>query len=283
MSKNLSAVASTQFDDMVKHAFQTSGKLRNYVTIRNNIVGDTYKFRAMGKGLATQRTAPSSDTIPMDITHSLITCTLTNWDADEYSDIFDQKEVNFDEVNELAMTISSALGRRLDQLIIDACINAGSYAGTVGTDVGGVGTGMNMAKIRKAKRYLDDQGVPMDGRVMLISAAGLEGLLGETPVTSTDYNSVKALVNGELDTFVGFKFETIETRSEGGLPITVGLVRDGFAFHRDALGLAIGMDISTKIDWIAQKKSWLSAGQMKSGAIARDVLGIVKVQSTEVA
>ena len=280
MSKNLSAVASTQFDDMVKHAFQVAGKLRNYVTIRNNVVGDTYKFRSMGKGLATQRTAPSSDTIPMDIAHSLITCTLTNWDADEYTDIFDAKEVNFDEVNELAFTISSALGRRLDQIIIDSAINAGSYAGTVGTDIGGVGTGMNMAKLRKAKRYLDDQGVPMDGRVMLISAAGLESLLGETPVTSSDYNSVKALVNGEIDSFVGFKFETIETRTEGGLPIA-GAVRDGFAFHKDAIGLAIGMDISTKIDWIAQKKSWLSAGQMKAGGVARDVLGIVKVQSTE--
>lgn len=283
MSKNLSAVASTQFDDMVKQAFQTAGRLRNYVTIRNNIVGDTYKFRSMGKGLATQRTAPSSDTIPMDIAHSLITCTLTNWDADEYTDIFDQKEVNFDEVNELAYVISSALGRRMDQLAIDACINAGGYAGTVTTDIGGVGTGMNMAKVRKAKRYLDDQGVPMNGRVMLISASGLESLLGETPVTSSDYNSVKALVNGEIDTFVGFKFETIETRTEGGLPISGGLVRDGFAFHKDALGLAIGMDISTKIDWIPTKKSWLSAGQMKAGAVARDIYGIVKVQSTETA
>lgn len=280
MSKNLSAVASTQFDDMVKQAFQTAGKLRNYVTIRNNIVGDTYKFRSMGKGLATQRTAPSSDTIPMDIAHSLITCTLTNWDADEYTDIFDQKEVNFDEVNELATVISSALGRRLDQLIIDACIGAGSYAGTVGVEIGGASTGMNMAKIRKAKRYMDENGVPMDGRIMTISAAGLESLLGETPVISSDYNSVKALVNGELDSFVGFKFETIETRAEGGLPIAT-TTRDGFAFHKDALGLAIGMDISTKIDWIAQKKSWLSAGQMKAGAVARDVLGIVKVQSTE--
>lgn len=280
MSKNLSAVASTQFDDMVKHAFQVAGKLRNYVTIRNNVVGDTYKFRAMGKGLATQRTAPSSDTIPMDIAHSLITCTLGNWDADEYTDIFDTKEVNFDEVNELAFTISSALGRRLDQLIIDACINAGSYAGTVGVDIGGTSTGMNMAKLRKAKRYMDDQGVPMDGRVMLISAAGLESLLGETPVTSADYNSVKALVNGEINSFVGFKFETIETRTEGGLPIA-STTRDGFAFHKDALGLAIGMDISTKIDWIPQKKSWLSAGQMKAGAVARDPLGICKIQSTE--
>jgi len=282
MSKNLSAVASTQFDDMVKQAFQTAGRLRNYVTLRNNVVGDTYKFRAMGKGLATQRTAPSSDTIPMDIAHSLITCSLTNWDADEYTDIFDTKEVNFDEVNELATTISSALGRRLDQLIIDACINAGAYAGTFGTDIGGVGTGMNLSKLRKAKRYLDEGAVTAGGRIMMISAAGLESLLGETPVTSSDYNTVKALTNGEINTFMGFEFELIETRTEGGLPLA-GAVRDGFAFQRDALGLAIGMDISTKIDWIAQKKSWLSAGQMKAGAIARDTAGIVKIVSTEVA
>jgi hypothetical protein len=280
VSVNLHSVAMTQFDDMVKQAFQTSGLLRNTVTIRNGVVGDTYKFRAMGKGLASQRTAPSSDVVPMDVAHSLITCTLTNWDADEYTDIFDKAEVNFDEVNELATVISSALGRRLDQLVIDALDAATGIAGTVTDDEGGSNTGMNLAKLRKAKMYLDDQGVPTMGRNMLISASGLYSLLGETPVTSADYNSVKALVNGEMNTFMGFKFTTIETRSEGGLTKNTN-TRDGFAYHESALGLAIGMDISTKVDWIPQKKSWLSAGQMKAGAVARDVLGIVKVQSYE--
>ena len=280
MSKFLSSAAMTQFDDMVKHEFQTADDLRNTVTVRNNIVGDTYKFRAMGKGLATQRTAPSSDTIPMDISHSLITCTLQNWDADEYTDIFDSKEVNFDEQRELAYTIKSALSRRLAQLIIDACSASGTYAGTVGTDIGGVGTGMNVAKLRKAKRYLDDKGVPMGGRTMMVSAAGLESLLGETATTSADYNTVRALVNGEINTFVGFNFKIIESRAEGGLRIASTL-RDGFAYHKDCIGMAIGMDISTRVDWIAQKKSWLAAGQIKAGVVVRDTDGIVKLQSTE--
>jgi hypothetical protein len=280
MSKNLSSVAQIQFDSMVKQAFQTAGKLRNTVTIRNAVVGDTYKFRSMGKGLATQRTAPSADVIPMDVAHSLITCSLTNWDADEYTDIFDKAEVNFDEMSELSTVISSALGRRVDQLIIDSLIGAGSYAGTVTVNDGGTNTGMNMAKLRKAKRYMDDKGVPMEGRTMLLSAAGLESLLGETPVTSADYNSVKALVNGEINSFVGFNFITIETRTEGGLTLSTN-TRDGFAYHKDAVGMAIGLDISTKVDYIPQKKSWLSAGQFKGGAVARDTDGIVKVQSYE--
>jgi hypothetical protein len=50
MSKNLSSVAVIEFDSMVKHAYQGTGLLKPAVTIRNNVVGDTYKFRRMGKG-----------------------------------------------------------------------------------------------------------------------------------------------------------------------------------------------------------------------------------------
>jgi hypothetical protein len=52
MSKQLSSVAVTEFDSMVKHAYQGMGLLKGSVTVRNNVVGDTYKFRRQGKGLA---------------------------------------------------------------------------------------------------------------------------------------------------------------------------------------------------------------------------------------
>ena len=55
MSKSLSAAAQQQFDDMVLQEFQGSGFLRNTATIRNNVVGDIYKFRHMGKGMANQK------------------------------------------------------------------------------------------------------------------------------------------------------------------------------------------------------------------------------------
>ena len=96
MSKTLSAAAQQQFDDDVKHAFQTAGSLRSTVTIRNGVVGDIYKCRKMGKGAANQK-ASQADVTPMGGTHSLINCTLANWNAPEYTDILDSAEVNFDE------------------------------------------------------------------------------------------------------------------------------------------------------------------------------------------
>lgn len=289
MSKNLSSVAATLFDTEVKHAYQaTMATLAGTTTERKGITATEYKFRKMGKGVATQRTAPSADSIPMNVDHSLVTCTLTDWDANEYTDIFNEAEVNFDEVKELSTTIAGALGRRDDQLKINA-MAAGSYnatavqgsvGGLVGTDVGGTGTNLNVAKLRRIKKYMDDNEVPMEGRHIAVSPSGIEGLLGETQVTSTDYNSVKALVSGDVDTFLGFKFHVIGTRTEGGLPKS-GSVRDGFAWHESALGYANGIDMTTSVDWIPVKKSWLSAGNLKAGCVIRDIDGIVKYQATE--
>jgi len=110
MSKTLSSVAVTEFDSMVKQAYQGMGMLKPAVTQRNNVIGDTYKFRRMGKGLANQKS--TSDLVtPMDVTHEFKTATLTNWNAPEYTDMFDAKDVNFDEKQELANTIAGALGR----------------------------------------------------------------------------------------------------------------------------------------------------------------------------
>ena len=39
--------------------------------------------------------------------------------------------------------------------------------------------------------------------------------------------------------------------------------------------------MTTSVDWIAHKKSWLSAGNLKAGAVIRDIDGIVKIQTTE--
>jgi hypothetical protein len=68
MSKFLSSVAVTEFDSMVKHAYANKGLLKPSVTLRNNVVGETYKFRLMGRGLANQKS--TSDLVtPMDINH----------------------------------------------------------------------------------------------------------------------------------------------------------------------------------------------------------------------
>lgn len=278
MSKNLSPVAQQEFDNMVHHVFQMGYKLDGCCRVRNDVTGDIYKFRTMGKGLANQK-ASQADVTPMDVDHTLVNCVLENWNAPEYTDIFDQAEVNFDEKSELAKSISLALGRRKDQLLISA-LNASTPVATVATSVGGAATPMNKAKILAAGAALDDQEVPEEGRVMVLSSKSKWSLLDTTEVTSADYNTVKALAHGEIDTFAGFKFVFFGTRSEGGIA-SASNVYDGYAYHMDALGLAVGIQQKTEINYVPQKTSWLANGILKAGAVAIDNTGIVKVQATQ--
>ena len=279
MSKQLSAAASEEFDSEVKHAYQRVSNLRQAVTFRGSVVGGTYHFRKMGKGLANQKSS-SDDVTPMDVSHTKIPCVLQDWNAPEYTDIFDDAEVNFEERTELAETIAMALGRREDQLVIDAMIAGTPTTNAVASSVGGANTNLNVAKLRAGKRELDKKGVPNRDRHIAHSAEGLEGLLGETETTSSDYNTVKALVQGEIDTFMGFKFHGIEDRDEGGLPISSG-DRTTLAWHKQAIGLAVGIDLQTSVDWVPQKTSWLSNGLLKANSAVRDTDGYVKITTDE--
>lgn len=285
MSKFLSNAAVQDFDAEVKHEYQGTKTLRECVTVRTGVVGDAYKFTRMGKGLANQK-ATQADVTPMDITHARQTANLENWNAPEYTDIFDQAEVNFDEKAELAKTIAMAIGRREDQLIIDA-MNAVTFAATNdgNPDTGrlidvSASSNFSLDTMRQASAHLNDIEADTMDRHIALRANALEQLLKDTEVTSSDYNTVKALVNGELDTYMGFKIKVIGSRQEGGLP---GVVNDrvAFAWHKSAIGLAIGIDMKTTIDWVAQKTSWLANGMFKAGAVAREPQGIVKIQYDE--
>jgi hypothetical protein len=280
MSATLSAAAIAQFDAEVKHAYQKAGMLRGTVRVRTGIVGSTHRFPKLGKGAATRRTT-QADVTPMNVAHTNATATMEDWCAAEYTDIFDQAAVNFDERRELATTIAGAIGRREDQLILDA-IDAATVANTVSQHIGGTNTGLNTAKIRRAKRLLDAGGVPMGKgeRTLAISAIGLEQLLGETVATSSDYAPVKALFDGEVDYWVGFQFKVMETRDEGGIPLS-STIRTNYGYHRGAVGLAVGIDFRTEVNYIPQKTSWLSNGLFKAGAVAVDVAGLVEISTYE--
>jgi len=283
MSKFLSNAAIQEFDSEVKHEYQSRGKLRNTVTLRTNVTGDAYKFTRMGSGLANQK-ATQARVTPMDISHGRQTATLENWLAPEYTDIFDQAEVNFDEKQELAKTIAKALARREDQIIIDA-MAAGTYSTTPGTDadtgfdIAAGAAALTVAKLRSAAMTgLTNRNVDDEDRTLICTAAGVEQLLGDPEVTSSDFNVLKALVSGTLQdtTYMGFNICIIGQRVEGGLPGTAN-DRKAFAYHKQALGYAVGIDMKTTIDWVAEKTSWLANGMLKAGAVVRENAGIVRI------
>lgn len=269
---------------MVKHEYQAHGKLRGTVTLRTGVTGDAYKFTRMGQGVANQK-ASQADITPMDITHGRQSANMENWNAGDYTDIFDAATVNFDEKAELAKTIAKALGRREDQIIINA-MNAGTYSTTPGSDpdVGYlVDTGaanLTEAKLREAALSgLTDRNVDDMDRTLAVTATGVQSLMSSEKVTSSDFVTLKALIGGTMDqaTYMGFRICILGSRLEGGLP-AVGDVITAFGYHKEAIGYAVGLDMQTRIDWIAQKTSWLANGVMKSGAVIRENAGIVQIK-----
>jgi len=282
MSKFLTDGQIQQFDDMVKHAYQTNGSgLRNAVRVKTGVVGNQHKFPTMGKGIATAR-VPQTDVVPMNISHARKTATLTDWNAPEYTDIFDQQKNNVDERKELAAVIAGAIGRREDQLILDA-LDAASTTLTVSDDEGGTGTNLNTAKFRKTKQLLDANGVPKADRHMVVHANNIYGLLGDADASTFDKNAIKALVDGEITKWLGFNIITVEDRDEGGLPIASNH-RTGYAFHggmMGSVGLAVGIEFRTEVNYIAEKTSWLSNGLFSAGAVAIDAGGIVEITMDE--
>jgi hypothetical protein len=279
MSISLSNAFVTLFDAEVKQAYQGKAMLVPAVRQRRGVEGSTVKFPKVGRGVATVR-VPQTDVTPLNVGFSTVTLTLADFNAAEYSDIFSQAKVNFDERQELVQVVAGAMGRRQDQMILDA-LNGSSTSLTVANSIGGATTNMNIAKLREAKRLLDKGNVPPDGRHIIIHANGLSNLLSETSVTSSDFNSVKALVQGEINTYLGFTFHVLGDRSEGGLPIDGSLDRTCFAFHKDAVGYGEGIGMRTEINYIAEKTSWLVNEVFSAGAVAIDDEGIVKITCRE--
>jgi len=289
MSTSLGGVFSTNtnaaivsYDTEVKQAYQGAAYIRNRIRVKTGVTGQTYDFRTLGAGIATQHTSSELIT-PADYAHVKKPATLTNWRIGDYTDLFDQAETNIDERAELAQANGKSVGRAEDQLIIDALDAATSIAGTVDEDLGGTNSLINATKLRRAKRYLMAQQARGGEHTILVNAYALEGALSETEITSADYQTFRALVDANLDEKVafGFKWMVIEDRDEGGLPTGSASIRLCFAFDRSAVGLAVGIEPRTYVDWVGERLSYLSQAVVKAGSTVIEPLGVVEVQSYE--
>ncbi len=278
MSTNLSPAFVQLFEAEVHQAYQASAQLRGAARMRTGVVGDTVKFPKVGKGQASIR-VPQTDVTPINAAFSQVSVTLSDYVAAEYSDIFNQQKVNFDERQELAQVVGNAIGRREDQIIIDALdtASAGStVAKTVVTSGSATASNLNVGKIIAAKKALDAKNVPPSDRHFVIHANNLAGLLGDERAISSDFQTVQALVQGQVSTMMGFQFHIIGDRDEGGLPLSTN-DRTCFAFHRSAMGCAVGIAPKTELNYIPEKTSFLVTAMLSMGAAAIDVDGIVDV------
>lgn len=279
MSIHLPSVGQTQFVSEVKHKFQEMGKLRNSVRYRDAKGVKTVQFAVMGRGIAAERNSIQTPIPVMNVEQTPVTVSVKNYTASELTDIFFNNQAGFDERSELVETIANALGRRLDQLVIESLAGA-SLTKAVAKNVSGANANMTLAALRKTAELMDKDGVPDAERTLVLNPSGLHALLAAAEVGSADYNNVKALVRGDLDTFYGFNIIKIGDRDEGGLPKS-GTDRSNFAYHKSAIGLAVNMDVDVRIDWDEQYGAHRVTGFLSAGAGIIDAAGAVKITTQE--
>jgi hypothetical protein len=192
----------------------------------------------------------------LNIAHSKRVATGATFSWGEALDHNDASKILIDPRSEYVKAGASAYGRQIDSIITAAAtasaatgINGGGAGAALpgGQQIGGtggaVGAGqkLTVAGLRQAKLKLDQAEVSSK-RWFVTNAKGMQDLLAVTEVASFDYNSVKALVQGEINTFMGFEFirtELIQTNT--------GNRKWHLAIAEDAIGLGISQDRMTRV------------------------------------
>lgn len=300
MSIYASNVFATQMTNLVKATYLDYAKLMNTTRKVSGIIGGTYEFINAGYNLAREVTSGEA-VQPNNTKFNKIQVILKDYASADYTNIFDKPKMTFDEINYLSKSISGALGRKIDQIILDTItatvpVNTkptidnpnvtilkgdGTFPTSATTPVAADRVAFSLSALRKASSIMNDLGVPSMGRAFVLTPAALEALLADTTVTSTDYNTVKALVTGELDTYVGFKIIFIGQRPDGGLPPSIYTTGanggTAYAYHEDSIGMVTAMEPKVLVNYIADKRSYLVDGMVSAAAGVIDKNGIIKI------
>jgi len=254
MSSQITTAFVEQYSANIQMLSQQMGSLLRDKVRVESVVGKNAFFDQVGSVTAQLRTSRHADTPQVDTPHSRRRLSLADY---EFADLIDQQDkvrLLIDPTSSYAQAAAMAMGRAMDDVIITAALGTastgetGAGSETVQTGVVKGTTGLTVAKLISAKDLLDKADVdPSIPRHIIVGPEQLGNLLGDSEVTSSDFNTVKALVRGELDSYLGFKF-TVSNR----LPKT-GNDRTCIAYAQDGLLLGIGKDISARIDERADK------------------------------
>lgn len=237
-------------ENVVALAQQTMSKLRAKVRVKDAVVGKATHFDRIAPTAAVKRTSRHADTPLVNTQHSRVRCSLDDYDWADLIDQNDDVKLIIDPQSEYTQNAAKAMNRTVDDILIPAfnaplvLVAADDTTSTsaLANTIAAGGTGLTVAKLRQIVRILDEGDVDPEDRCFVGSPIGKEDLLATTEVSSADFNTVRALASGQIDTFLGMVF-IWSTR----LPKT-GNIRSCFAWQRNAMGLAIGRDIQNFVE-----------------------------------
>ena len=277
MSTQITTAMVEQYKSNVLMLAQQKGsKLRD--TVRSEMVtGKNAYFERIGAVDMVDATSRHDDTPQIDTPHSRRRVSLTTSRFADLIDNADKVRTLIDPTSPYAMNAAWAAGRKMDAVIV-AALAGNAYSGVAGATivalpsaqkVAAASAGLTIAKLRSAREILLGADVDLDmGATCIINPAGLTDLLSATEITSSDYNTVKALVQGQVDTFLGFKF----------VVSTQVTALKAYCYAKNAAVLAVGSEPVVRISERADKNySTQVFVEMDIGATRVEDEGVVEI------
>ena len=251
MSNQITTAFSQQFGQTVALLSQQRGSMFRNVVRNESVKGEKAFFDQVSSVAAVLKTSRHGDTPLTEVPHSRRQVTMNTYEFADLIDDSDQVATIVDPTSAYAQSAASAMMRAVDDEIIAAATGTSKTgkAGSTSTDLAAAhiiahgSAGLTVAKLLSAKEQLDLADVdPSLPRHIAVAPQQIKDLLNTTEVKSSDYNTVKALARGELDSFLGFTFH-MSTR----LALS-STTRTCFAWAQDGILLAIGQDAKSRIE-----------------------------------
>ena len=265
MANTIDQAFIKQFETEVHLAYQRMGsKIRNTVRT-SNVTGSTARFQKIGTGAASTKSRNGNVTA-MELAHTYAEVTMADYYAAEYIDKLDELKININERQAVAQSAAAALGRKTDELLTTA-MDAGANA----TQIADVSGALDKADLLTLFQTFGTADIPEDGqRYIAMSPAGFADLFNITEFASSDYVGPQNLpfAGGmTMKEFLGFKIYSTSAVAGG----------KNFAYHTSAVGLGVNADVSTEINYVAEKVSHLATSMMSMGAVVINSNGVYEV------
>lgn len=264
MSNRAPAWFETKYADGVTHVLQSKGFLLKGTTRppdRQN--GNIINWRVAGSGEASQRSAANENPSLMNLDRTLVTATLTDWEANDFIDLYDLTKMSENENAVVQQSGAMAIGRRSDRIILDA-LNAATLP-IVGTGAAAI----SILDIMEAQGQIADIGVGNYEYYCALPQRLMQQLELFREFSSSDYvgDDYPLLKQVSARRFRGITFIPIPS---AWLNVPAANQIDGFLWVKDAVGFASLLEPRSRIDWIAEKKKWFVANDFS--AIAAVIL-----------
>jgi hypothetical protein len=266
MANTIDQAFIKQFESEVHMAYQRMGsKLRNTVRSVSNVSGNTVRFQKIGTGSASTKSRNGNVT-PMELAHTNVETTMADFYAAEYIDKLDELKTNIDERQAVAKSAAAALGRKTDDILLTA-MDAGANA----TQLGSGGSAVGKTQLLSVFETFGSADIPEDGgRYIAMHPKGYADLFAINEFASSDFVGEQNLpfAGGmTMKEFLGFKIFSTSA-------VTAG---KNIAYHTSAVGLGIGADVTTELNYVAEKVSHLATSMMSMGAVVIDDNGVYEL------